>query len=534
MFGKFKSESYSINQSDIAGDGFSIQGTGSIALVDGSGFKWFANTNITFATTSSASAAVSEASFTHAVNATTVNGGNVATTLNDGFDGYNSLLVNGTPNTEANYNQLGSSPTTEDNGRELVFPVKVLGDIQVSRKLYVPTDDSFARWLNIVTNTGTTTQTVTLDIQNNLGSDSNTQIVSSSDGDTVGELSDTWVTTFQNYSGTTSSDPRLGHVLQGPNAPTPLARISFVNGDDNPTWGYTLTLAPGETQIIMNFATGQPSKAEAAAKAEELANLSPNAIEGLSAQELSQIVNFQVNPVTVTTPNRDSINTGPGNDFVTTTLDNLRQRDSINGGAGNDTLVLNGPGDSTPLKINLSNASQVLVQPNFIGLPIPFLFFPVPWSQSSVKGFENVDASGFTGNLNLTGSNLSQTLKGGSGADRIFGLGGDDLIDGGLGADELTGGLGNDMVYLGNDSARDKVYYSAGDGMDTVFQFNRANDQIIFSGIANINVQTVGSNTEFRNQANSQLLMTLTGTTGFTSGDVGASKALTGGIFSFL
>ncbi|BFM39586.1 FG-GAP-like repeat-containing protein [Synechocystis sp. LKSZ1] len=247
----------------------------------------------------------------------------------------------------------------------------------------------------------------------------------------------------------------------------------------------------------------------------------------------TKAVTIQVLDVTegVTTPNRDSINTGPGNDVVITSLDNLRQRDSINGGTGNDTLVLNGPGDSTPLKINLSNASQVLVQPNFIGLPIPFLFFPVPWSQSSVKGFENVDASGFTGALNLTGSNLSQTLKGGSGADRIFGLGGDDLIDGGTGADELTGGLGNDLIYLGNDTVRDRVYYSAGDGTDTVFQFNRANDQIIFSGIVNINVQTVGSNTQFQDQANN-LLMTLTGTTGFTSADVEAS--LTGSNFTFL
>ncbi|BFM39751.1 choice-of-anchor Q domain-containing protein [Synechocystis sp. LKSZ1] len=257
----------------------------------------------------------------------------------------------------------------------------------------------------------------------------------------------------------------------------------------------------------------------------------------------TKAVTIQVLDVTerFTTPNRDSINTGPGNDFVTTTLDNLRQRDSINGGAGNDTLVLEGPGSTTPLEINLSNSSQVLVQPNFIGLPIPFLFFPVPWSQSSVKGFENVDASGFTGNLNLTGSNLSQTLKGGSGADRIFGLGGDDLIDGGLGADELTGGLGNDMVYLGNDSARDKVYYSAGDGTDTVFQFSRANDQILFSGIANIDVVSNGSNTEFRvgdgnignpGFATGSLLVSLTGVTGFDSTDA-SNGVISGATFSF-
>jgi hypothetical protein len=88
-------------------------------------------------------------------------------------------------------------------------------------------------------------------------------------------------------------------------------------------------------------------------------------------------------------------------------------------------------------------------------------------------------------------------------------------------------------LYLGNDLSQDKVYYNAGDGTDTVFQFSRAYDQLIFSEIANIRVQAVGSNTEFRDQSNNQLLMTLTGTTGFSATDV-TNQALTGASFSFL
>ncbi|WP_353674753.1 ExeM/NucH family extracellular endonuclease [Synechocystis sp. LKSZ1] len=334
----------------------------------------------------------------------------------------------------------------------------------------------------------------------------------------------------------TDIDLSNGNINENVPANTIIGNFSTTDPDTGNTFTYSLVTGLGDTDNSAFTIDGNQLKINNSPDFETKSSYSIR-VKTTDQGGLSYEEEFSIKVLDaaekVTTPNRDSINTGPGNDFVTTTLDNLRQRDSINGGAGNDTLVLNGLGSTTPLEINLSNASQVLVQPNFIGLPIPFLFFPVPWSQSSVKGFENVDASGFTGNLNLTGSNLSQTLKGGSGADRILGLGGDDLIDGGLGADELTGGLGNDMVYLGNDSARDKVYYNPGDGMDTVFQFNRANDQIIFSGIANINVQTVGSNTELRDQANN-LLMTLTGTTGFTSADVGASKALTGGIFSFL
>src|SRR5262249_23946007 len=214
---------------------------------------------------SSASAAMSEASYTQAVSATTMNGGNVSTTLNDAYDGYNTLCLslNNTVATcetgNANfviYNKLGPA-TTECGGRQGAFPVQTPGSLHVQRKVFVPANDAFARWLNIFTNTGGSPATVTMVIANNLGSDSNTQIVSSSNGNATAEVTDTWVTTFQNYSGTTSSDPRLGHVLQGPGAPVGLAGINFANGDDNPFWGNTFTLAPGETAVIIDFSVQQ-------------------------------------------------------------------------------------------------------------------------------------------------------------------------------------------------------------------------------------------------------------------------------------
>jgi uncharacterized repeat protein (TIGR01451 family) len=128
---------------------------------------------------------------------------------------------------------------------------------------------------------------------NNLGSDSNTIIVTSSNGDAVAQTSDTWVTTFQNYSGSTSSDPRIGHILQGNGVvPTPVSNISFANGDDNPFWAYSITLAAGQTKNILNFATGQPTKAAAAAKAAAIAAFPATASQCLSATELGRVVNF--------------------------------------------------------------------------------------------------------------------------------------------------------------------------------------------------------------------------------------------------
>lgn len=275
--------------------------TGGVSLIDSGGLKYFINTDITFSTSSSASAAMSEASYTGPVNATTSGGGLTSSTLNDAFDGYNSLCVS-LNNTLAQcatgsanftiYNQTGAPPTTECSGRQYVFPTKLIGGINVSRKVFVPLNDQFARWLNIFTNTTGAPITFSMVTGNNLGSDSNTVIVNSSNGNATGELADTWISTFQNYSGNTSSDPRLGHVLQGAGAPVTLSGINFANGDDNPWWAYTITLQPGETKIIANFVTGQPSKAAANAKAAELAGLPANAVQCLSGGERNQIANF--------------------------------------------------------------------------------------------------------------------------------------------------------------------------------------------------------------------------------------------------
>ncbi|HEY2739195.1 MAG TPA: hypothetical protein VGK45_12385 [Thermoanaerobaculia bacterium] len=280
--------------------------TGSQALIDNSGLKYFINTNITFSTTSSASAAMSEASYTHAVAATTLNGGTTSSTLNDAFDGYNTLCIS-LNNTVANcetgnknfliYNQLGPATTeclgaTSGVNRQVVFPVQTNGSLQIQRKVFVPDNDSFGRWLNYFTNTGASPMTVTAVIANNLGSDSNTKVVTSSNGNNTAETTDTWITSFQNYSGTTSSDVRLGHVLQGLGGSVPLAGINFVDGDDNPFWGYTFTLNPGETKIIVNFVVGQPSNAASAAKAAQLTGLPPSALQCSTTAEQREFANF--------------------------------------------------------------------------------------------------------------------------------------------------------------------------------------------------------------------------------------------------
>jgi hypothetical protein len=272
-------------------------GFGSITLIDSSGLKFFIDTDVAV-NSSSASGAMEEASYTHAVAASTMGGGTSSAILTDAFDGFYGLVVNGVFYTHNGPGGGGPPITTECPGpttatnRQVVFNPQTIGNLQVSRKVFVPDNDSFGRWLNIITNVGAGTEAVTVSTSCNLGSDAKTVIVTSSDGNVTADLADTWVATFQDFTGTSTSDVRLGHVLQGPGATVPLKTIAFTNGDDNPTWSYDLNLAPGKTAIILTFVAGQPSRAAAAAKAAEIVGLPATTVQCMTPTDLSRVVNF--------------------------------------------------------------------------------------------------------------------------------------------------------------------------------------------------------------------------------------------------
>jgi uncharacterized repeat protein (TIGR01451 family) len=330
--------------------------TGSVALVDAGGLKYFINTNITFSTSSSASGAASEASYTHAIAASTSAGGVVSSTLNDMFDGYNALCVSLTNSTGpcstfnpnfVMYNQNGPAAvdTTvpavpECTNRQFVFPAKNIAGLSVSRKVYVPTNDRYIRWMNFFTNTTASPITFTMIVSNNLGSDSNTRVVTTSSGDAIVTTGDLWATSFQNYSGNFSTDPRIGHVFQGSGAPTPVSNITFVDGDDNPFWSYSITLNPGQTKMIANYATGQGTKAAAAAQAANLAAFGANAQQCMSATELSEVANFVAGGSADLTISKTANVANPDNAF--------------SGGPVNYTLAVtnNGPTSATSVSVS--------------------------------------------------------------------------------------------------------------------------------------------------------------------------------------
>ena len=109
---------------------------------------------------------------------------------------------------------------------------------------------------------------------------------------------------------------------------------------------------------------------------------------------------------------------------------------TLDGGLGDDTYII----DSKDIIIDAGGTDTVRAG----------------FTYTLAAGLENVELSG-TGNFNVTGNALDNTVTGNSG---------NNTLDGAGGTDTLRGGAGND-VYIVNDGS-DTIVENAGEGTDTV------------------------------------------------------------------
>ena len=206
----------------------------------------------------------------------------------------------------------------------------------------------------------------------------------------------------------------------------------------------------------------------------------------------------------------------------------------LNGGAGADTLIGGAGNDSYYVDNTADSITENLNQGTDI------VFSTVTYTLTT--NVENLTLQGTTA-INGTGNNLNNSITGNTADNVLTGGLGNDTLTGNAGADTLIGGLGNDSLYLGlNDNVVDNVNYVLGDATDTVYQFVRGvgGDKLNFTGIANFDVITSGTSTLVRvgdgiggntGFGTGQLLVTLSGTSGFTSAN--ANFNLFGGNFLF-
>ena len=288
-----------------------------ITLKDSNGTRYNINTAVEpLILSSNASGAVTDATFLKSVTVTSVFVGftpffgfttvftiqrQVNVPLTNAFNGFNGLLVTAVNGQEL-ANPLvfnpGENLASEEcpqssKNRQLVFQTQTFPqlNLQLTRKVFVPRNAPFLRWLNVVTNTGPHPLSVSLALLGLLGSGTDTRLTSTSTGEPGLSSQVQWFTTAQQTpAGIFSRQPKLGFVVQGPGAEPPpsvainsLGRTGFV---------YTPSLEPGASAIVMTFVTVQGNKKQAKKTVRKLVTLPAKAITCLTQPELQEVVNF--------------------------------------------------------------------------------------------------------------------------------------------------------------------------------------------------------------------------------------------------
>ena len=372
-------------------------------------------------------------------------------------------------------------------GRQLLLQDTLPG-LALARQIYVPTGGNWARYLDSVTNTSNATVTYTFTIETNLGSDSRTSVLRTSSGDRVLNTADRFIITDDSTNGAAGGDPVVTTYFGDGSR---RADSATIQGDDL-TFTYDVTLAAGQTASILYFAQQSNTLAEAQSNLAGFQNPSGAFLAGLSAQQLSQIANYNVGsgpgpgpgpaPVPGTqigTPNRDILFGTNGND----TIDGRGDRDVIFGEGGNDRLdggsgsdaIFGGAGNDTI--IGDGNASQTAS--DVVRVPSTGQTLALSVTLPDTSDLNEVDILGFisrsvqrSGEFNIvyvvdTSGSMSGTFSGNQSVPDVNGDGrANTLLDGTIVAFEalnnsvLQAGLGTSDVFVVPFDSNASVSYS--------------------------------------------------------------------------
>ena len=185
------------------------------------------------------------------------------------------------------YWNTSEAATLEDGGREVVIASDAWGGLHMTRKVYVPAGGGFARYLEIIRNHTDRPLTYFFEMKGWTGFFDDTRV-----GIGPAQTANTYVV----LTDATGARPTIAEVLAGPEAAAPVTATNFQQRTDF-SYGWKVTVQPGQTVALMHFAIQrEPADAAGAqAQAEALATLSdPRALEGMSAEERAQVVNFRI------------------------------------------------------------------------------------------------------------------------------------------------------------------------------------------------------------------------------------------------
>ena len=191
----------------------------------------------------------------------------------------------------------------EEEEREIVTAAQDIGGITVQRKIFVPKDGYFARYLEIFDNLSADSVSFSASVVSNLNNlNGAPRIISSSNGDDLVDPEDFWVITNDNsdldpFEG--FSSPSVAWVMTEDGAslsPVVDFEDNVGTSDGRLTVRYDVTLPAGDRIVLMHFVSQQLSPPAAEEAANRLSGLAPEALAGLAPDELAAIANFAVPP----------------------------------------------------------------------------------------------------------------------------------------------------------------------------------------------------------------------------------------------
>ena len=298
-----------------------------------------------------------------------------------------NLLVSGIPvPVPFNSNQFYGVGQLSANGQELTLQAQTINGLNVTRRVFVPSDSYFTRFIDTLQNT--TANPITVDVQQvsyyNSGV-GNTRIVDTTLGNTVLSLTDPvnrdhWLIVDDSLDGASGLNiagdiiPPTGDIFDGVGARLPVSTATYQLvgpiGQFTSQWN-AVTVNPGQSISLMQLVYHQLSRAIAHDAAVRLEQLPPEVLTGLSSEDLANIANFNM-PLTGTStlPALPVLNVGTVNGQVlsgdaTTPIGGARVHfKSLQEFYGRDfytqadvngqfsfTGMLNGNGSSTPLPL---------------------------------------------------------------------------------------------------------------------------------------------------------------------------------------
>ena len=184
-----------------------------------------------------------------------------------------------------------SEASPDETLRELVLgPVTDFRGLRVSRKVFVPEDAAFARYLEIFENPTGTDATVGVRIQTSMRYSTGTTLVDTSSGDGVASLDEIWWVFDDATDG--GGLPAVAEVFAGPYAPVSPTTVIGGSGASTHWVIFPLEIPAGERRILLHFSHQSDDRLVAAQTADQLRRVVGTTLEGLSADERADIVNF--------------------------------------------------------------------------------------------------------------------------------------------------------------------------------------------------------------------------------------------------